>query len=147
MTCRISTNRFYAEKPMGGFYRLTDTCVISSAIGMDKMLVSHLSPRVNNYLQWRFYTSVKHQVCVTDNNWTYFIRRGSNFSAYGCKIRTYITPIRPLTEALCVGVFTLYIWAEFVMDRLYYVPSQFGKPLLVQRGFLCTVIIMHVIYI
>ena len=33
----ISTNRFYAEKPMGGFYRLTDTCVISSAIGMDKI--------------------------------------------------------------------------------------------------------------
>ena len=29
----ISTNRFYAEKPMGGFYRLTDTCVNSSAIG------------------------------------------------------------------------------------------------------------------
>ena len=32
-----ATNRFYAEKPMGGFYRLTDTCVISSAICMDKI--------------------------------------------------------------------------------------------------------------
>ena len=32
-----STNRFYAEKPMGGFNCLTDTCVISSAICMDKI--------------------------------------------------------------------------------------------------------------
>ena len=29
----ISTNRSYVQKPMGGFYRLTDT----SAIGMDKI--------------------------------------------------------------------------------------------------------------
>ena len=45
-------------------------------------------------------TSVKHQADVTDNDWTYVIRPGSNFSAYGSKIRTYITSIRPLTEAL-----------------------------------------------
>ena len=44
--------------------------------------------------------SVKHIADVTDNNWTYVIRPGSNFSAYGSKIRTYITSIRPLTEAL-----------------------------------------------
>ena len=49
----ISTNLFYAEKPMGGFYRLTDTCVISSAICMDKIAC-------RSFVATRFYTSVKH---------------------------------------------------------------------------------------
>ena len=55
--------------------------------------------------------SVKHQVDVTDNNWTYVIRLGSNFSAYRSKIQTYITSIRPLTEALqvCTAIHPIHI--------------------------------------